>query len=138
MTLDMKGRVCYTMYREREVHSMTDKRLEKLIALRRALGEVINDNTGEPRFAEVIAKMKAKGLHVYHVIDSTYILGGVDEVHMTSYCYISEEDDLDNNHFLKAFKDGYCYANVVNDTWGIEELGEIAFDIRYRMMSRTA
>ena len=118
--------------------TMTSKRLEQLLALRRQLGELVNDNTGDPRYMATVEAMKAKKLHVFHVIDNKYILGGEDEVHMVSYCYISEEDDLDNpKEFLGSFKDGYCYANVINDTWGIEELGEISFNIRDRMMKRT-
>lgn len=95
----------------------------------------VADFKGEEH-TKVIKEMNQRGLFVYHIIDGYYNLGG-ERVHMTSYCYVSEADDLKNPaNFFDDFKDGYCYANVVNETWGIEELGSIAFELRNGYMKR--
>lgn len=81
----------------------------------------IVDNTTDPRYTAKVAEMKAKGLEVYHIIEGTYNLG--EPVHMVSYCYVSSDDNLLT--FVDDLHYGICYANVVNDSWGIEELGSI-------------
>lgn len=96
----------------------------------------IINNSDRPRFADKVEEMAAKGQYVYHVIDARYLLGGMDEVHMVSYCFISQ-DDLDYlDDFWLDLKDGYAFANVVNDTWGIEEMGSVAVEIKNGMLNR--
>lgn len=96
----------------------------------------IINNSGDPRYIEKVKEMAAKGHYVYHVIDGIYILGGEEQVHMVSYCFISK-DDLDNlEDFWLDLKDGYAFANVVNDTWNIEEMGTVAFKISNGYMVR--
>ena len=82
------------------------------------------DNTNDPRYVPQIAELAESGCHVYHVIDGDYVLGGTDEVHMTSYLYIHDEDTLDA---IIDFGDGYAMAYVVNPTWDIAEHGSVAF-----------
>lgn len=119
--------------------TMTTKKQMKLDNLMKTLHAVVEDNTMDPHYQITVERMRSRGLHVYHVIDSLYILGGSDRVHMVSYLYISEADDLNRvTSFLKDFRDGYGYANVVNSTWGIEELGEIRFEVAHKRLIRTA
>lgn len=110
-----------------------------LIEMLQKIGRQVNFNVADfkgEEHAKVIKEMNQRGLFVYHIIDDLYMLGG-ERVHMTSYCYVSEADDLANpEEFFENFKDGYAYANVVNETWGIEELGSIAFVLRDRNMKR--
>lgn len=111
-------------------------KLEALIKDIRAKG--VLDNTNDPRYASKVNEMLKKGLHVYHVNDANFILGGMDKVHMTSYLFVSS-DDLTNEgieDFWWNFNDGYAMSNVVNSTWDIEELGSIAFELKNGMMER--
>jgi hypothetical protein len=119
--------------------SMVKSMTEKVAELKAWIATQVDDNTTNPLYAKVIKEMKARKLHVYQVIDNVYILGGSDRVHMVSYCYISEMDDVSvagAKNFKREFGDGYAYANVVNLSWDIEELGSIAFEIENRRMKR--
>lgn len=112
----------------------------KLIEMLSKVHELVENNVAwyiqDEDHAKVVKNMNARGLFVYHIIESTYNLGG-EYVMMTSYCYISEKDDLNNTReFFRNFKDGYCYANVINHTWGIDELGSIAFKVINNKMKR--
>ena len=60
-------------------------------------------------------------VEVYAVLENYSVIGG-DNVHMTSYLFVSEEDgdimDYDENTF-------YAIADVVNNSWGIHEMGSV-------------
>lgn len=86
----------------------------------------VHNNSGDPAYKAKTEEMRAKGLEVYHVIEDVYNMMG-EEVKMISYCFISSDDNFST--FFNDFRDGYCYANVVNPTWDIEEMGSIAFKL---------
>lgn len=116
---------------------MNAKRTKNLSDLKAWLSSLVEDNTNLPEYAEEVARLKAKGLHVYHVIKSVISVWG-EEMDMISYCYIGEEDDLDSpTHFKRDFMDGYAMAYVVNLTHpDCSELGTIAFTLRNGTMKR--
>ena len=86
-----------------------------------------NAITGEPSPVDIrkILDMELKGEHVYAVLDNVMLLGGRDAVHMTSYLFLT---DYDNTDVCKYTDEAYYgIASVVNDTWGIEEMGDVFF-----------
>ena len=112
------------------------RKIELLITAIRDKGIV--DNTKDPRFTDKVGEMAEKGLHVYHVNEANFIMGGVDKVKMTSYMFVSRDDVSKEGieDFWWNFNDGYAFANVINHDWGIEEMGSIMFELKDGMMKR--
>lgn len=100
------------------------QKIGEMIKRLRDMGIV--DNTNDPRYSDKVDQMRKDGAYVYQVIDGHYNLGG-DVVRMVSYCFVSEYDVDEEDVFFENFADGYAFANVVNPTWDIEEMGSIAF-----------
>lgn len=79
----------------------------------------------EDEHKEVIKQMedeyKKYGLKVIAVTKGTYLLGGTDEATMTAYVYV------DNDTEPWVIEDGVVgfMANVINESWDIQEYGSV-------------
>ena len=80
----------------------------------------------QPKHKRHIADLEARHrdleLKVYAVLDNYMLLGGSEEVHMTSYLFVcNDESDI------SPYSDDiyYAIADVVNETWDINEMGSV-------------
>lgn len=65
---------------------------------------------------------------VLHVIQGNYILGGVDQVEMTSYILIDTTENYEEDlAYLKEHRS--IMALVINKQWGVEEFGSIVAEV---------
>lgn len=117
------------------MNSTQQNNLEKGIEALRLVGFEDNVAKFDPK---VVEDMKARGLHVFHVLETK---NGFGEVVFVDYLYMSEEDDLTVDGFttfMKWLSKGQVYSNCVSDfNYGEGELGLIGIGKKNGKLVRT-